>query len=219
MPVIRTLKRLAGLAPNDVEAATAALSEVEGELKRAKSDFDFSSASYGARLVEAMGDGDPAKVEADLREKADLVERLTHARAAIAKRLQDAQEAAQRDAESRQWDEAEKLFRARRLALVRVERLAEDFGKAVIAAEQASRDAHAALPVSARYAPHFENLASEIPRLLALATDGRHGGFVGSLLWELRQMPSLVERAEVSARERLAMRPNPPTAPEPPAAA
>lgn len=219
MSVIRTLKRLAGLAPNDVEAATAALAEVEAELKRAKSDFDFSSASYGARLVEAMGDGDPAKVEAELRDKADLVERLTHARSAIAKRLQDAQEAAQHDAEARQWDEAEKLFRARRLALVRVERAVEDLGKALMAAERASRDAYAALPVAARCAPHYADLSSEIPRLLALATDGHYGGFVGSRLWELRQMPSLVERAEASARERLAMRPNPPTAPEPPAAA
>ncbi|WP_227977701.1 hypothetical protein [Arenimonas daejeonensis] len=54
--------------------------------------------------------------------------------------------------------------------------------------------------------------------MLALATEGRAGGYRGSMLWDLKQQPGLVARADARAREWLRLRPAS-RSPNPPAAA
>lgn len=213
MSVIRTLKRLAGLGPSDVEAATTALSEVEGEFARAISEFESANASFGARLVEAMADGDPAKVEADLAAKSLRVERLRHARDAVAKRLQEAQEAAKGDEADRAWDRAAEALRKRQEALKAFDGAMRAAGDALLAAEGASEAAYQAIPQAHRSGapdrgPAFTRLDAEALALMSMATDGRAGPFYGSRLWDIRQRPSLLARAAADEAKWLALRPS-----------
>ena len=207
MALVQALKRLAGIRPDDVEAAATALKAIEDELSSAAAEFSAAQTSFGARLVVAMGEGTAQSVEADLEAKRRHVERLTRAREAVAMRLQAAQEAAGAAELAKRWDVAEKALRAQRLALVRFQRAAHDVAAAMLAAEAAGLLAYRSIPVRGGVQPYLIDLSSELQRQLAMATDGRHGHHVGSLLDELKQQPSLIERAEANAARWLAMRP------------
>ncbi|WP_146908824.1 hypothetical protein [Arenimonas daejeonensis] len=155
MALITVLKRLAGISPNDVEAAATALREVEAELSAAVAAFDAANSSFGADLVAAMTAGKPEAVEANLEAKRKAVDRHTRAREAVAERLQRAQDAARADTLAERWDAAEKALQARREALVRLEQAAADFGAALVAAEVAARKAWDAMPVKPSDGPHY----------------------------------------------------------------
>lgn len=223
MAVIDMLKKLTGRSRGGVTEAEQALAGISAEIANVEASLAELEVRFGERLLEAMASGSAEKVEAELEAKQRLLSRLRRAQGEVLARLESVQEAAQGAELQKRWDAAEAALRGRRLALVKLETAAKDFGKAILAAEAASRQAWEALPVrhidngrAARQSitPHFADLSGEVLRLLALATDGRAGGFNGSALWALRQEPSLVERAEAMANEWRALRPEPATPPE-----
>lgn len=206
MAVLEMLKRLAGKGPNDVEAAKSALREVEGALSEAKADFRDASDSFGADLVAAMATGKPEAVEARLDAKRRAVDRLARAVDAITARLEQAQKIVDAAELAERWDRAEQALQARRDAMVRFEQAARELGVLLADAEQSVRDAWAALPEK-EGVPPFLSLDGYISPLMSLATDGKAGGFVGSVLWDLRKQPGLLARVDADAAMRLSRRP------------
>lgn len=223
MAVIEMLKKLTGRSRGGVADAERALAEISAEIANVEAVLADLEAEFGERLLEAMASGSAERVEEALEVKRRLLSRLRRAQGEVLARLEAARSAAQGAELQERWDTVEAALRARRLALVKLETAAKDFGKAILAAEAASREAWEVLPVryidngrAARQSitPHFADLSGEVPRLLALATDGRAGGISGSALWALRQEPSLVERAEAMANQWRALRPGTATPPE-----
>lgn len=223
MAVVEMLKKLTGRTKGSAGEAERALREICAEISAAQAELDAAKADFGPRLLEAMAHGSPEAVEADLATKERRLSRLERAKAEIEARIQTAQDAAGAADLAQRWELAEKALDARREALVRFEEASRAFGLALLAAEQAAREAWQALPVQEvqhtdlgrlRIPPQYTSLGGEIPRLLALATEGRVGGFSGSTLWSLRREPGLVERADRQAREWLALRGDQRTPPE-----
>ncbi|GGA69097.1 hypothetical protein GCM10011521_04140 [Arenimonas soli] len=223
MSVVEMLKKVTGRSRSGVAEAEKALAEIHAEISAAKAEVSAASLDFGRRLLEAIANGSPEVVEADLVAKEKRLSRLERAKAEVESRIQAAQAATEAADLAQQWQAAEKALNARREALVQLEAASKVFGAALLAAEQAAREAWQALPVkevpvgnvgSHRIPPQFTSLGGEIPRLLALATDGRVGGFVGSMLWTLRREVGLVERADQQAKDWLALRGEPPTPPE-----
>jgi hypothetical protein len=217
MDLIQRLKTLAGMRKDDVEGAKLALDKVEADLSVAYADFSAAEEEFGARLVEAIPKGHEGSVHADRDAKRRKVEELRAARAAIAMRLQAAQEAASAAELGKRWDAAEKALRAHRLALVRFERAAKDLAAAMLAAEAAALTAYESLPERHGAQPFLTDLTGELQRQIALATEGKRGGYVGSFLHDLKGQPPLIQRAEAVAAQWLSRRPpasdeNPPEA-------
>lgn len=206
-PVIAILKRLAGTRPDDAQAAAAVLKAIKVELASAHAELSAATAEFGARLVEAMAEGRASAVEADLDAKRLQVARLERARDAVTLRLEAAQEAAGAAELAKRWDAAEKAMRAHRLALVRFQRQAQDLAAAMLAAESAAIAAYQSIPVRDGIRPFLMDLTWELKLQLALATEGKHGGFVRSSLPELQAHPPLIARAEAHAAEWLSKRP------------
>ncbi len=228
MAVIEMLKKLSSRKNGGPEALRGGLAEISLEIREAVAEMERIEAEFGERLLEALANGNPEEVEARRDQSRRRIERLKRAEAELQARLKAAQDAEDRDQLAQRWDEAEKALRARRLALVRLERLSKEFGKACLDAEAAALAAWEAMPM--RHAspnaaatqsiqPHLIDLRGEVSRLLSLATEGRFGGFAGSALWTIQQQPSLVDRAEMLANEWRALRPRASRSDGPPEAA
>ena len=203
MSVVTILKRLAGIRPDDVEGAATGLKAIEADLNSAIAEFSAAQRDFGERLVIAMGEGNAHEVELDLEAKRRKVERLTHAVEALTSRHMAAQAAAQGVELAKRWHIAEAALRERTEALVRFERAVTEAGKKLLEAEAAASRAWQAMPVKPSGGPHYLSLDSEVSALLSLATQGRAGGYRGSVLWDLQQRPGLVARAEANSREWL----------------
>jgi hypothetical protein len=208
--LITSLRRLVGTKPDDVAAISKAFEAISQELSAAQQESQALEASFSARLTEALIEGMDAKaqgIENEVQASQHKVERLARAREAVASRLQAAQEAVQTAEQLKRWAALDHALRRRRLALVRFQVAIADAGKALLTAEAAARDALAAMPESPGAGTHFTALDGEVGRLMARATGGRAGGYVGSALWDLERQPDLVARADSAASEWLKLRP------------
>lgn len=214
---ILDLLRIKPAKPQDpVEAATAAYEAVSHEFESVEAKLAAAEREFGERLLQAgTSPADVAEVQAAFDDLRADRERLRHIRAAIAARLQAAQNAAGADDLAKRWDAAEKALRARRLALVRYERAVSDAATAQLAAEAAARAAWEAIPAEAKSLgdmPWFLSLDGERDRIASLVTDGRIGPYSGSRLWDLRKQPTLMARVE--ADDALWLKHRPETPPE-----
>lgn len=208
-------RKLTGRRRDDVEAIQAALESLDQELIQIQSSLHEGRSGYGASLIGGNTQ-ESDRIEQGIREAEPMIHRLQVAREAVRGRLEQAVTEAAKSSLSQRWDEVSQALTKRQESFVALEQAAIAFAEAYRKAEQASHAAFEALPV--RFVPstgcspvpitaEFTDLRGHASLLLSLATDGRWGGHTGSVLHDMKSLPTLTARGAVAAQEWLALRP------------
>lgn len=222
MGLLKDIREILGSKPR-IETELAAAEAMARDWAARKSALELQLDE-----AEAMSAKDRAKAlearDLDMAAKAALVPDAIRVKIGLATDMlasaqADVQRIRDRLAEvatAQRWADLEKLLKARRAALATVEKHAQALGQAMVDAQAAAQAAFDVLPIKTLTSPGavdnnlsapYVRLDSEVALLMSLATDGKVGSLSGSMLWEQRQKPGLIQRADENAAEWLALRP------------
>ena len=214
-------KNIFGAGPENLTELRAHKDSLFADLEAAQSVLLHAEASYGGAVLNAKSETELKTIETALATKRRDKDRLQAAATAVVARLERAEEREAARTLDEKWEACEHALRARGDALVKLDKIARDYGRAKIAAEDAAREAWRLLPVTSgasegssgfQLYADFASLDRNAADLITLYS-ARDDSPTNSHVWTLSQAPSLFELHQAAADTWLMHRaPNSPLA-------
>lgn len=194
-----------------VAEVSGALESIGRELAKAKRLHADAVAQHGEHILAATNQQDLDRIDAELAQLRQNVDRAQAAHDAVAARLAALQEEAATQDEETRWNAAEKAIKARTDAVRKVDKAVKALAAAIVETQALALAAFEAMPTKyvsgAPISPEFTDMDRHVQLALSVHSDGACGPMTGSELWLFRKQPQLVAVAEERAAHWLSARP------------